>query len=228
MELPDIAKRIGIIEKKRKVYIEDYVVSFLERFKTEEIKEEERIILYGKTQASLSEESYVIYGAAKIQNSKMEHKNIFQEFNEIGCLNLDIWQETGSMCEGILIGDGMGGQPITGYYIFYEEQPLMGEYLSVYYEEQIKPQIHYHKNDKHGEEIIVPKKQAELVALSNETYMERTLEESPIYSFIRAVVIVIFIIFCAIAVTTVNSFEKMQDFSNTAVQMNESMKQETN
>ena len=94
--------------------------------------------------------------------------------------------------------------------------------------EQIKPQIHYHKNDKHGEEIIVPKKQAELVALSNETYMERTLEESPIYSFIRAVVIVIFIIFCAIAVTTVNSFEKMQDFSNTAVQMNESMKQETN
>ncbi len=222
MELPSIAKRIGMIENKRKVYIEDYVVSFLERFKTEEIKEEERIVLYGKTHVSLSEESYVIFGAAKIQDNQTENINIFQELDEIGCLNLDIWQDTGSMCEGILIGDSMGGQPITGYYIFYEEQPLMGTYLSIYYEEEVKPKIHHHKNEKHGEIKAAPKKQAELVALSDDI-MGGPFDESPIYSFIRAVVIIIFIIFCAIAVTTVNSFEKIQDFTNTAVYMNESI-----
>ena len=99
----------------------------------------------------------------------------------------------------------------------------MGAYLSVYYEEEIKFKIHHHKSEKRREEQAIPKKQAELVTLSDDILMERTLEESPIYSLIRAVVIVIFIIFCAIAVTTVNNFEKMKEFTNTAVQMNESI-----
>lgn len=231
MEVPNIAKRIGTIEIKKKVYIEDYVLSFLELFKSEEIKEGERIILYGKSYISPSEESYVIFGAAKKlthetkENTEERNENIFNDYDEIGCLNIDIWKDTSSMYDGILIGDGMGGQPILGCYIFYEEQPLMGKYLGIYYKEEIRKRTQTQNSKRQMEEVKNPKKQAELIALSEDSFVEKALEESPIYSFIRAVVIIIFIIFCAIAVTTVNSFEKLQDFTNTAVHMNETMQQ---
>lgn len=51
------------------------------------------------------------------------------------------------------------------------------------------------------------------------------LPESPVYDIIRAVVICIFIIICAMAITTVNNFEKMEDFKEAAMEMNEALEE---
>lgn len=220
MELPEIAKRMGRIEAERTIYMEDYVLTYLQNFKNKRTENDMRIILYGRKEENGFGETYTIYGAAD------NGKEFFKEYDEIGCLNLELWQSTESMCDGILLGDGSGGKPIPGYYIFYDEAQAMKEYMGHCYEEDIYRNLYKrnrltetvteHKQNKH-----IYEGQAELVALSNNT----AEEESPLYSFIRAAVIVIFIVFCAIAVTTVNSYEKMEDFTQAAEQMNESLEQ---
>lgn len=222
MELPEIAKRIGKIENNRKIYIEDYVLSYLERFKFEEVEENERIILYGKSTRNTPEVDYVIYGAEKRKvEEKAEKESFFSEYEEVGCLNTDMWKNTAGMCEGILIGDGNGGQPLEGYYIFYEEEPIMGKYLSLFYEEEIRKSSYLRRNEIKEEAEGEANVQPELVALSD-SYM---LPESPVYDVIRAAVICIFIIICAIAIATVNSYDKLEDFREAAIQMHEAMEE---
>ncbi len=222
MEVPEVVKRIGKIDGKRKIYIEDYVLSYLERFKFEETEGNERIILYGKRERNFSEEICVIYGAEKKNPREIVQKeSIFSVYEEVGCLNTDMWKCTQGMCEGILIGDGNGGQPIEGYYIFYEKEPIMGKYLGLTYEEEIKRVPYARQSEKKEEEAKAASAQAELVALSQ----TEVLPESPVYDIIRAVVICIFIIICAMAITTVNNFEKMEDFKEAAVEMNEALEE---
>lgn len=222
MELPEIAKRIGKIENRRKIYIEDYVLSYLECFKFEGTEENERIVLYGKSVQNASEEIYIIYGAEKRKADETGVKeDIFSGYEEVGCLNTEMWKNAQGMCEGILVGDGNGGQPLEGYYIFYEKDPVMGKYLGFYYEEEIRKPKYLKKSELKSEEEESGRKQAELIALSeNEIF-----PESPVYNIIRAAVICIFIIICAIAITTVNSFTKMQEFSSAAAQMSEVMEE---
>ncbi len=222
MEVPEVVKRIGKIDGKRKIYIEDYVLSYLERFKFEETEGNERIILYGKRERNFNEEICVIYGAEKKNpREHVQKDSLFSAYEEVGCLNTDMWKCTQGMCEGILIGDGNGGQPVEGYYIFYEKEPIMGKYLGLTYEEEIKRVPYARQSEKKEEEAKAASAQAELVALSQ----TEVLPESPVYDIIRAVVICIFIIICAMAITTVNNFEKMEDFKEAAVEMNEALEE---
>lgn len=223
MKVPEIVKRIGKIDGKRKIYIEDYVLSYLERFKIEETEGNERIVLYGKRERNSCEETYIIYGAEKRNmRGNSEKESFFSEYEEIGCLNTDMWKHTDGMCEGILVGDGNGGQPIEGYYIFYEKEPIMGKYLGLAYENEIKRVPYARQSEKKEEEARNASSQAELVALSQ----TEVLPESPVYDIIRAVVICIFIIICAMAITTVNNFEKMEEFKEAAVEMNEALEEQ--
>lgn len=220
MELPEIVKRMGRIEAERKIYMEDYVLAYLQSYKNRKTETDTRIVLYGRKENNASEEVYTIYGAAE------NGKEFFREYEEVGCLNLELWKKTESMCEGILLGDGSGGRQVSGYYIFYDEAHAMKEYMGYRYEEELNRKPYKRKSLTETElrqKEHPSEGQAELVALSSTAKEEA---ESPLYSFIRAAVIIIFIVFCAIAVTTVNSYEKMEDFTQAAEQMGESLEQQ--
>lgn len=218
MDLPEIVKRMGKIEGERKIYMEDYVLAYLQNYKTNTTEADVRVTLYGKKENNASGEIYLIYGAAE------SGKDFFREYDEIGCLNIELWKKSPSMCEGILLGDEIGGEQISGYYIFYDEAQAMKEYMGYCYEEDIHRKQHKRKalaEAESGKKQPVSKGQAELVALSSDTQGE----EAPLYSYIRAAVIIIFIVFCAIAVTTVNSYGKMENFTQAAEQMHETLEQ---
>ena len=50
MDLPIIFKEIGIVHEDRLVYIEEYVLQYLEILTGEENRKEEKIIFYGRSE----------------------------------------------------------------------------------------------------------------------------------------------------------------------------------
>lgn len=229
MELPKAVRMVGTIEKTRIIYIEDYVLQYLTVCEEEETQKDAETILYGKKEISGEVDVYMIYGIYKQagrdcaergglekkgigENGKVEEKEkkFNKKYRRLGYLN----RETGA----IVLDDLGEGQTLKGYYIFYDADERMKDYLGEYYERQLwqKKQNSSRASYVKKSPVIAEAEQsgsAELVALSN---AEREKEFSP-FLWIRMAVICIFIVFCAIAVTTVNGFDKLNDFIQTAV-----------
>lgn len=202
MKLPATVKQAGIIDDTKTVYIEDYALKYLEACKEKGLEAEEKIFLYGEKQSCPDREIYIIYGAcgqAEIHNptgSRMKEENM------IGCINMRQLETE---------------HPVSGYYIFYDADEGMKDcLLNCYQKEQKRKQKNrkqQNRNVEAADTAELPKKDfpAELVALSSKDKQE----PSP-YIFIRAAVICILIIFCAIAVTTINGYGKMDHFIRAA------------
>ena len=209
MELPEIARKTGIIDNNRIVYIEDYVLQYLEILKQKEEVKEDKYLLYGKKLNVSEREVYVIYGVCRPEEGKPAYfKEAGKDYELVGRLDM----EDRESCGRILVGSQNGGQPVKGYYVFYDADDKMKDCLSRYYEESIK-----------RSRYITGKEQekAELIALSSE---ERT-EGASLYMWIRIAAIGILIIFCAIAVTTINGYDKISDFVQAVVQTNEMLEE---
>lgn len=216
MVRPKAVRVVGTIEKKRIVYIEDYVLQYLTVCEEEEEKNTETI-LYGKKEVSGETAVYMIYGICRQtgqdrMDRERKGQTFHQKYSRLGYLHRD----TGA----IILDDWGAEETLKGYYIFYDAEEQMKECLSEYYERQlsIKKQDAFSKSflkagSDAGETARAKGSTAELVALSNRNERQG---KSP-FLWIRAVVICIFIVFCAIAVMTVNSFDKLNDFIQTAV-----------
>jgi hypothetical protein len=135
MQLPDIVRQIGKAEEKEQVYIEDYVYTYLhglgKETGTEDLRRavgEQRTFpiraaLFGHAFRRGERRFYLIYGAASVieelENGKNEEQireEYFGEYELIGYVNI--------------YG---GGQKLPGrkegYYIFYEKNEPMQNYL---------------------------------------------------------------------------------------------------
>ncbi len=242
MALPKAVRAVGTIDKARIVYIEDYVLQYLTACEEEEDSGTETV-LYGKKEISGGAEIYLIYGICRQKGQGLPEEGAGGErkgkaaieagrageaetkpmipgsYRKLGHLD----PETG----GIVLDDRGTGQTLTGYYVFFDAEDKMKECLGELYERQRrkKQQSTEKKNllpdaravPDGGKEICGLDETAELVALSNR---ERRPGKSP-FLWVRMAVICIFIIFCAIAVMTVNSFDKLNDFIRTAVMTGE-------
>ena len=144
MQLPDIVKQIGKADEKERVYIEDYVYTYLHGLgkKTEAGNFENnaggqrtfpmRAALFGHAFRKEECKFYLIYGAASVieelENGKNEEqirREYFTEYELIGYVNI-----YGG-------GQRMPG-PKEGYYIFYEKNEPMQNYLLSCYERRKK------------------------------------------------------------------------------------------
>ena len=63
MDLPEISRKIGIVHEDRLVYIEEYVLQYLELLKGQESQRGRKIFLYGKSERTSRAETYIIYAA---------------------------------------------------------------------------------------------------------------------------------------------------------------------
>ena len=230
MVLPKAVRLIGTVEKARMVYIEDYVLQYLticeEEAETEaEMKAgtKEETILYGKKEKDGGTTAYLIYRVYRQTGQdrpekEFQGKNYNKEYVRLGYMD----QETGA----IVLDDWGKGENLKGYYVFYDADEKMKEYLGECYERQLRQKKQNNSRPakikrnpalERGERS--ENTPAELVALSN---ADRERGCSP-FLWIRIAVIGIFIVFCAIAVTTVNGFDKLNDFIQTAVLTGEIM-----
>ncbi len=207
MDLPEISRKIGTVHEDRLVYIEEYVLQYLELLKKWE-NQEERIYFYGKRERTSKAETYIIYGICGQDEEEAGNGKKGKAYELIGSLDIRQWKKGNDLCRGMLIGIAGEERTVDGYCIFYDADDKMKERLSRYYESSI---YRARNRDKKNPEQM-DKRQAELVALSSK---EGENTGSP-FLWIRAAAIGILIIFCAIAVITVNEYDKMIDFVQTA------------
>lgn len=200
MELPAIARRIGTIDRKQIVYIEEYVLQYLRTYGCDESSDGERISLYGKHESREGVNVYIIYTACR-ETEEQEMADIAMvkqteesDYEKIGYLHRRCHSaetdETNARNELVLTGGSRIGR-LTGYYIFYHNNEDMKDYLARQYENQLgqarRPLTQQRVNGR-------------------------------LYTFIRMAALCIIIIFCIIAITTINAPGKMDDFVQTIMQ----------
>lgn len=208
MDLPEISRKIGIVHEDRLVYIEEYVLQYLELLKGQESQRGRKIFLYGKSERTSRAETYIIYAACGQEEEEEWNRRGGNAYELTGRLDLRKWKEEGDLCRCLFIGIPGEERAVDGYYIFYNADDRMKEYLSQYYEKSI-----YHaQNSGQKQPRQMAKKQAELVALG----IKEEMDTMPLFIWIRIAAIGILVIFCAIAVITINEYDKIMDFVQTA------------
>lgn len=207
MQLPDMVKQVGRINGKERVYVEDYVYTYLNELKkeksiltkTEFLPEKVfplRIALFGHVFHKEEQNIYLVYGAASVveelENGKDEEqvrKEFFKEYELIGYVNI-----YGNKQE-------LPGKR-EGYYIFYEKNEAMQGYLLACYERKNKSKTRRlsGKGNRYRE-FVQPERRKAVFSIS-ETIKKLLYGEC--------------IVILALAVTTINDYNKMNGFVEAA------------
>ena len=139
MELPKNVTQVGETDKSCKIYMEDYVMSYLKQMNRFAEDKEIAIALYGKCSQQQEVTYCFVYGAGKLdyvqkvvkhfsqaQNQEVERlrRKYFPECEFVGYLILN-----GEMIEGIHISEPNGCRYIKGYACFYEKNDNMLAYM---------------------------------------------------------------------------------------------------
>ncbi len=139
MELPKNVTQIGETDKFCKIYMEDYVVSYMKQMNRHAEDKTMGLALYGKCSSEDNISYYFIYGAAKLNYLQREVKHLSQAQNQeierfrrkyfadsefIGYVLLN-----GDMIEGIWLMESMGSRYVKGYACFYEKNDCMLAYM---------------------------------------------------------------------------------------------------
>ena len=139
MELPKNITQIGETDKSCKIYVEDYVVSYMKQMNRFAEDKEIAIALYGRRSEEQSLTYCFIYGACKLdflqkpvrhlsqaQNQEIEklRRKYFSNCEVIGYTILN-----GEMIEGIHIAEQNGCRYVKGYACFYEKNDPMLAYM---------------------------------------------------------------------------------------------------
>lgn len=180
MQLPAMVRLVGKISGEDRVYVEDYVYTYLHELKSEDERLPIRVALYGHIFQNESRKFFMVYGAASVidelangRDEEQVRKEFFEEYELIGYVNI-----YGSKQE-------WPGKK-NGYYIFYEtNEPMQNYLLSCFGRKKKNP---------------APK-------------------EKPSFSLgeaIRKLFYGVCIIILTIAVTTINDYDKMYEFMETA------------
>lgn len=122
MQLPLIVRQMGKVTGENRVYVEDYVYTYLNELKKKEQGFPIRAALYGHAFSRQGVHFYLIYGASGIvgemergRNQEDIHKTFFHEYGLIGYVNLYPGQKLPGTDEGC--------------YIFYETNEAMQNYM---------------------------------------------------------------------------------------------------
>ncbi len=147
MELPKNITQIGEADRTCKVYVEDYVVSYMKQLCRQTEGKGLAIALYGKYAREQSLSYFFIYGACQILSISKEVRHLSQAQNqEVERLRQRYFPEyvflgyhifDGEMVEGMHIQEQDTCRYIKGYACFYEKNDSMLAYMV-----ENKPQEH--------------------------------------------------------------------------------------
>ena len=228
METSDIVIHKGEKDEKYQLYVEDYVMSYLK--KQSSVQRNRKLFFFGKKE--LREKKYYIYGAG-IQR-QISHFNQYEKLHEITCryvMDMPVFsiQEKNKTYE------------LTGYYIFYQNNEAMQNYMIELRTEQEKekaqPQTEFRQTGR-GE---IADKQTERAAnteqrifdIQKQRMQEREQEKKEAVKqvkrtshsqkskggFIAIQLTAVFIILAAIVINTTNSYGKLEELNQAAVEV---------
>jgi len=150
MELPKNVTQIGETDKFCKIYMEDYVVSYMKQMNRHAEDKTMGLALYGKCSAEDTISYYFIYGAAKLNYLQREVKHLSQAQNqEIERFRRKYFADSefvgyvllnGDMIEGVWLMESMGSRYVKGYACFYEKNDCMLAYMLDSRAEEVPPE----------------------------------------------------------------------------------------
>lgn len=148
MELPKNIVQIGEPDKLHKIYVEDYVVSYMKQLGRSQVGSPVGLALYGKHMEEGGVNYYFLYGAAKVEG--LEHRGAYlsqvekEEIEDIGKKYFEEYKflawcsVTEEPVEGFFIKIRGKGVEIKGYACFYEENESMLNYMLLSGEREAK------------------------------------------------------------------------------------------
>lgn len=150
MELPKNITQIGESDKSCKIYVEDYVVSYIKQRNRLAENKKAAVALYGIRREE-NEISYLfLYGAGKLESIQREVRHLSQaqnqEIESIRRRYFDKYQFLGyrlldgEMVEGFHVCEQGICRYISGYAQFYEKNDLMLAYMLDTREDEPKPE----------------------------------------------------------------------------------------
>ena len=104
MDLPIIFKEIGIVHEDRLVYIEEYVLQYLEILTGEENRKEEKFLFYGRSERTSKGEIYIIYGVCGQEEGEAWRGRRGKGYEQLGSLDIGKWKKGGDLYREISIG----------------------------------------------------------------------------------------------------------------------------
>lgn len=151
MDLPKNITQIGVPDKKIKIYVEDYVVSYMKQFNLVAADKEMAIAMYGNRKKENDLIYLFIYGAIKLDLIQKETKHLsktqMEEIQHSGQLHfpdhtfLAYCLLDGEMVEGMYVCEEDRANYVSGYAQFYEKNDKMLALLIESRGEKIKPEI---------------------------------------------------------------------------------------
>ena len=185
--MPNIVKRIGCVDEINRVYIEDYAYSYLNGLQAKTDILPLRAALFGHIIRKENTCCYMIYGASCVveeleygRSEEQVRKEFFEDYELIGYVN-------------IIKNKRPVSEPSKGYFVFYESNEAMQNYLSFCYEREKKTK----KKDRMIEGFIKPCQEKRRACAGE---------------MIRQIVALACVIILAMAVCAVNDYDKMYGF----------------
>lgn len=150
MDLPKNITQIGESDQRCKVYVEDYVISYIKQMNRQAENRNVAVALYGIRKEE-NDVSYVFfYGAGKVHSIQKEVRHLSQAQNqEIEKLRKRYFAQyqflgyrmlSGEMVEGFHICEQGTCRYINGYACFYEKNDVMLAYMLDSRKEEVPPE----------------------------------------------------------------------------------------
>lgn len=191
MQLPSIIKKKGNVTGENKVYIEDYVYTYLNGLGEKSVGLPVRVALYGHAWSKEEKKFFLIYGASCVveelqrgRDQEQIQRKYFPDYSLIGYVNI---YSKSNLSEK------------DGYYIFYETNEPMQNYLISCYEQK-------------GERMQQNKLTLQKDVLNKNIFAK-------VGELLQKAFLFCLIVLAAVSVLTINEYTRMHDFTEIAVRV---------
>lgn len=238
MELPKNITQIGEADPHCKIYVEDYVISYIRQLNQYAREKGLAVALYG-TRKEEGEVTYLFfYGACKLtflqrecrhlsqavcQEVEKQRKKNFSEYTFLGYCLLD-----GEMIEGFHVCEQNVCRYVEGYAQFYEKNDSMLAFMLNERQGEAKPEeVEQEKYD------MVKKRQEERRALANEKEGHAFRKKAPDrqgqpavpLKNMRFAAVAVFLLLCAAGFATMGGGERLEQWQLAASRLVEGISQ---
>ena len=234
MELPKNITQIGEVNQGCKIYVEDYVISYIKQLNGHALDKSLAVGMYGVRKEEAGVTYLFLYGACKLnflqretrhlsqavlQEAEKARRKYFAEYEFLGYRMLN-----GEMVEGFQVYEQGVCRYIAGYAQFYEKNDCMLQFMLAERQEEVKPE----EFDQEKYEVVKRRQEErrqKAGAASGYRENRRAMAERPAKPAdtklrqMKLTAAAVFALLCVAGLTTLNSGEKLGGLQAAARQM---------
>ncbi len=232
MELPKNIVQIGHPDRTHKIFVEDYVVSYIKQLNRECNGKAIGLALYGKYMEENDCKYYFLYGASRVTG--IEHRGPYlsqtdkEEIEDIGARYFEEYHFLAwcSLCgepvDGFFVQSGGRGMQVDGYACFYEKNESMLNFMLMSQQQPGTDSAEKQKTEREVSQGREAKQEREVKAreaiamppsFNSKNRVARRTE------YMKAAVAAVFLVLCVVGITTLNDYEKMEELQVAARQV---------